>query len=111
MLNENKYKNLVRDYWKEWSKKNSEVSSYFDNKLEETAKKGEEILEIPLIEEMRKLNLSNDEVKLYFKYIHDLSVDVCVRLKKEEDMSFIEFFTSYFTGRNRDGFFVEVIIK
>lgn len=111
-MNEIRYKAVAKEFWTNWCEKNPVVSKYFDDTLEDFAKNGRELVEIPLIEEMKDLHLTNEDMELYFKYMHKLEVKSMVRLKKEEDISVLEYLKSFFTfSHPRDGFFIEVKVK
>lgn len=111
-MNEIRYKAVVKEFWDNWCKNNPVVSKHFDDTLESFAKNGREFVEIPQIEEMKDLNLSNEDMELYFKYMHKLEVKSMVRLKKEEDIGLWEYLKGFFTfSHPRDGFFIDVKVK
>lgn len=111
-MNEIRYKAVAKEFWTNWCEKNPVVSKYFDDTLEDFAKNGREFFEIPLIEEMKDLHLTNEDMELYFKYMHKLEVKSMVRLKKEEDMGVWEYLKGLFTFNHPlDGFLIDVKVK
>lgn len=107
-MNNMQYKEEVVFYWKNWQKTSYPVSGYFDAMMEVSAKKGEDFFEIPFIKGME--GLTNDDIKKYFKYVHNLECSIYVRFKPDEEKTLLEHLKSFFCIAILDGFFVSVKI-
>lgn len=103
-----KYKEEVVFYWKNWQEQSNPVSGYLDAMMEVSAKKGDDFFEIPFINGME--GLTRDDIKKYFKYVHNLDCSVSVRFKPDEEKTFLEHFKSFFCIAILDGFLVSVKI-